>query len=1270
MTLAVAAPSSPYKGLAPFEDSDLDALLFFGREREIEVIAANLIASRITVLYGPSGVGKSSVLRAGVAHRLRQEQGAEVIVFSTWTGDPVAALVEAAGGSGDSLADALADAADRAGGDLYLVLDQFEELFLYHKQGGAFAEHLAQLPRRAGLRVNVLIGMREDSLARLDALKAAIPNLLSNRLRLERLDRLAGTAAILGPVRRYNEFVPADEHIAIEPQLEQAILDEVTAGRVELGGAGRGVPLTARDENRIEAPYLQLVLARLWDVERARGSRTLRLSTLRELGGAERIVEDHLERAMSELTPREKGAAAAMYHFLVTPSGTKIAHGLGDLAGYAAVPEDEAGRVLRRLTSERIVRASSTNGPSTTRYEIFHDVLADAVVAWRGRYEAERALEAERLRHQQRQSRLRRIFAAALVAFAVMAAIAVYALAERSNARHQAAVAETQRAKAQHNLTVAQSAKARETKALRKARASAVAQKRAARLAKAKEKTAREALAAERTARLGESRALGQARVAEGHAQSEAANARRQATNATVARHRAERATRRAVLATAKEAKQRNIAQARKLEADARALLTEDPEASVRGALRAVAASHRARLDPSAVEDTLRNGLLALRVEAVMSNGGAVTTTHFSPDGSLVLVAGRGGAALYGADGKLLRRLRPRVRLTDATFSPDGSLVAGAGADGSARIWDVRSGAEVTPPLVHRGAVLTVAFSPDGKLLATGSADGTARLWLVAGGLPVGEPFVHPAGATAGDDVRMVSFSRDGSRLLTVGSDRYARLFDVARHEKVRDLDQGALVNVARFSHDGSLIATAGGNEIVRIWNARTLQAVKSLTGTGRVVDLAFSPDDTLLATAGGNDTAGRIWNVDKGSSIGVVTAHRSGIESVAFSPYGPPNGPSVLTTGRDGKAYVSRGDSGFPQAVLLGHRESVTTAAFSPDGQTLVTGSDDGTARLWDGRVDRSGPWPPAVPDAVGKHGAVNAVAVSAAGLAVVLGSDGVARLSRPDGSVQALQPSGVVKDASFSVDGSLVVTAGRDGIARIWRVDGTFVRGVGDAGEVLNRARFSVDRKLVVTAGEDGVARVWTIGGAPVATLSNGSPVNDARFSRDGKRIVTAGDDGTVTIWRTAGGSRLQTLTGSTDAILAAAFSPNSALVAASGADFNARVWNARSGRALAVLRVHQGSVNDVAFSADGRWLATAGPGAVGLWETRPHAGWPDSPIYLVRPPTLRINDVLFSPTGWRLEIGSRDGVHTYNCRLCGRVKQLVAIAHRRLRSIVRPG
>ena len=67
MSVSADARPTPFKGLAAFQDTELDALLFCGREREREVVVANLIASRLTVLYGASGVGKSSLLRAAVA---------------------------------------------------------------------------------------------------------------------------------------------------------------------------------------------------------------------------------------------------------------------------------------------------------------------------------------------------------------------------------------------------------------------------------------------------------------------------------------------------------------------------------------------------------------------------------------------------------------------------------------------------------------------------------------------------------------------------------------------------------------------------------------------------------------------------------------------------------------------------------------------------------------------------------------------------------------------------------------------------------------------------------------------------------------------------------------------------------------------------------------------------------------------------------------------------------------------------------------------------
>ena len=134
------------------------------------------------------------------------------------------------------------------------------------------------------------------------------------------------------------------------------------------------------------------------------------------------------------------------------------------------------------------------------------------------------------------------------------------------------------------------------------------------------------------------------------------------------------------------------------------------------------------------------------------------------------------------------------------------------------------------------------------------------------------------------------------------------------------------------------------------------------------------------------------------------------------------------------------------------------------------------------------------------------------------------------------------------------------------------------------------------------------------------------------------------------------------------AIAFSPKGSRLATASNDRDARVWNVNSGNQVALLRVHSGPVNDVTFSADGRWIATAGPLAAGIWETRQDSRWPVLPVYLVYGPTRPINDVAFSPDGWRLAMGSRDGsVRTFDCRLCGGIRQLTAIAHARLREIV---
>jgi energy-coupling factor transporter ATP-binding protein EcfA2 len=357
----------PYRGLRPFGESDLDALLFFGRERERAILVANLRAARLTVLYGPSGCGKTSLVRAGVVHELRaagdqDARAGRVVVYERWVGDPqaglAAAIEEACGAVGPAagLADVAATAVERVGGPLYLVLDQFEEYFLYHDPETA-AGDLRELVGRPGLDVHVLVSLRDDSLSRLDVFKEAVPALFSNVLRLDRLDRHGGRRAIVGPLAAYGEV--AGHEVSIEPELVERILDEVAVGRLEQ----EGVAAPAADEHgRIEAPYLQLVLERLWNDELGGGSDRLRLETLRRLGGAEAIVRDHLESALASLDDRELDAAAAVLNQLVTPSGTKISHRPADLAEYAHLSRTELAPVLGTLSRERILRTIEASG--------------------------------------------------------------------------------------------------------------------------------------------------------------------------------------------------------------------------------------------------------------------------------------------------------------------------------------------------------------------------------------------------------------------------------------------------------------------------------------------------------------------------------------------------------------------------------------------------------------------------------------------------------------------------------------------------------------------------------------------------------------------------------------------------------------------------------------------------------------------------------------------------------------------------------------------
>jgi CHASE2 domain-containing sensor protein len=454
----VSTTGGPYVGLDYFVEDD--AGLFFGRDGERKRIIGNLRASRLTLLYAESGVGKTSLLRAGVSARIRQLAARSIadrgsahyvpVVFSSWRDDPTPGLIAAIEAAvrpllsddeelalpRDVLEHAIERVAKAVDATPLVILDQFEEHFLYEPDGDdGFDDDLARCVNRRDLRANFLIAVREDAYSLIGSrFKARIPDVYGNYLHLDFLDERAAREAVLEPVRAFNERLDADTpHFEVEGALVDAVLEQVRRGRVNIGDGGAPDVETAGPA-RVETAYLQLVMKRLWDEEVAAGSHRLRLETLEHLGGADTIVHGHLDDVLAKLPEDQRDAAATAFRFLVTSSGRKIALSSEELREFSDADGAALEPALEHLERERIVRpVPSEERGGVARHEIYHDVLAPAILDWRRRHvEEQRRTEAEgrlaqaRQRARRLEVRNRRLTSAVIALAAVAIGLALY----------------------------------------------------------------------------------------------------------------------------------------------------------------------------------------------------------------------------------------------------------------------------------------------------------------------------------------------------------------------------------------------------------------------------------------------------------------------------------------------------------------------------------------------------------------------------------------------------------------------------------------------------------------------------------------------------------------------------------------------------------------------------------------------------------------------------------------------------------------------------
>jgi WD40 repeat protein/serine/threonine protein kinase/tetratricopeptide (TPR) repeat protein len=362
--------------------------------------------------------------------------------------------------------------------------------------------------------------------------------------------------------------------------------------------------------------------------------------------------------------------------------------------------------------------------------------------------------------------------------------------------------------------------------------------------------------------------------------------------------------------------------------------------------------------------------------------------------------------------------------------------------------------------------------------------------------------------------------------------------------------------------------------------------------------------------------------------------------------------GPGLLRLVQSWRSAIAADDAGWQHTArmalsiwqrqylgprtILHHEKGVHEIAFSPDGKTVLTGSFDHTARLWDAASGQP------IGSPMLHQNEVLAVAFSPDGKAVLTGSmDNTVRLWDATGRplIAPLRHNDWVNVVAFSPDGKTVLSGSFDFTARLW--DATTGRPIGSPMrhlEAIEAIAFSPDGKAVLTGSRDNTARLWdaTTGqplGPPLRHEGTGW-VRAVAFSPDGNSVLTAGDDNTARLWDAATNRPIAPPLWHQSLVFDVAFSPDGKTVLTGSDDCTARLWDAATGRSIGSPIRHHSGVSDVAFSPDGKTVLTSSGNAAWLWDVAT-----GQPISLPMQHLSVIHRVAFSHDGKLVLTGSED-------------------------------
>ena len=754
----------PWLGLNAYTEES--QAYFFGRNTAINELFTRVRENRLTTLFGQSGLGKTSLLGAGLLPKLKVEGYRPQLIRLNFSEDAPSLVVQ----TRLALCKALGVESLKPDATLWeilhhldsrpkellqsppvLVFDQFEEIFtlsasrqaevvawftqiadLVENRPPAFLQKQFRSDRQQARKfdttvtpVRIVLALREDYLSHLERWKIMMPSLMRNRMALHLLSGPEALEAAVCPGKK-------GSHPIVSEEVGMQIVRKVA----------RRPDNTPMDEIEAVPPFLSLLCEQLNAARLKSSPQCAEISS----GMVTTLGDDILSTYYEESFAKQP---VALRNFvedqLVSSSGHRNTLPLDD----AEIELKKAGvqnarQLINVLITRRLLAAEERNG--ITRLELTHDLLTPLAVRSRTTRREQEVLEKARVQRR-RQIKLASALTLLMLLFAALAAFGWISYQRAEKAKSEAL----------QTLS--------------------------------------------RSDFIQGSEYLEQGRSSEGMAYLARAICTDPTNLSAVAR-----------LYSALVYTINNIPLSQPMLHEAK--------------VNSAQFSHDGRFVVTASSDSTArvwDARTGKPVSQSMQHASAVNSAQFSPDGSFVVTAsGDKTARVWDAQtGKPV--FQPMVHQSpvfSAQFSPDSRFVVTASSD-RARVWDVRTGKAVSRPMQHRRGVASAQFSPDGRFVVTASFDNTARVWEAQTGKPVSRPMQHQ------DMVFSAQFSPDGRFVVTASFDNTARVWEAQTGKPVSQpmVHQNPVFS-AQFSPDGRFVVIVSYKNTVRVWDAQTSKPV------------------------------------------------------------------------------------------------------------------------------------------------------------------------------------------------------------------------------------------------------------------------------------------------------------------------------------------------------------------------------------------------------------------------------------------------------------